>query len=84
MSITVSVVVPEGALSALRTSPAEFAVELTRAAVCKWYELGMLSQSKAAEILGVSRAELLEILSRYRVTAFQGDEDDLAAELAGG
>jgi predicted HTH domain antitoxin len=84
MSITVSLVIPEGALSVLRTSPSEFAAELTRAAVCKWYELGMVSQGKGAEILGVSRSEFLEVLSRYRVTPFQADEDDLAAELARG
>jgi predicted HTH domain antitoxin len=76
VSVTVSIVVPEGALSALRRDPTEFAEELKRAAVAKWYELGMLSQSKGAEILGVSRAELFDVLSEYRVSPFQVDEDD--------
>jgi predicted HTH domain antitoxin len=80
MSVKVTVVVPEGALSALRRSPDEFAEELKRAAVAKWYELGTVSQSKGAEILGVSRAEFLDILAQYRVSPFQNDEDDLAAQ----
>ena len=51
-----------------------------RAAVAKWYELGTISQSKGAEMLGVSRAEFLEVLARYRVSPLQNDEDDLAAQ----
>jgi predicted HTH domain antitoxin len=78
MSVTVSIVLPEGAFSALRRSPAEFGEELKRAAVAKWYELGMVSQSKGAEILGVSRAELFEVLSQYKVSPFQVDEDEAA------
>jgi predicted HTH domain antitoxin len=81
VSVKVTVTVPEGALSALRQSPAEFADELMRAAVAKWYELGTISQSKGAEILGVSRAEFLDVLSRYRVSPFQNDEDDLGAQV---
>ena len=78
MSVTVNVVLPEGALSVLRIGPSEFAEELKRAAVSKWYEMGMVSQSKGAEILGVSRSEFLDVLSRYRVSPFQVDEEDLA------
>jgi predicted HTH domain antitoxin len=76
--VKVTIDVPEGALSALRQSPAEFGEELMRAAVAKWYELGTVSQSKGAEILGVSRAEFLEVLGKYRVSIVQNDEDDLA------
>lgn len=78
MSVKVTIDVPEGALSALRQSPAEFGEELKRAAVAKWYELGTISQSKGAEILGVSRAAFLEVLAKYRVSLFQNDEEDLA------
>jgi predicted HTH domain antitoxin len=80
MSVRVTVVVPEGALSALRRGPTEFAEELKRAAVAKWYELGTISQSKGAEILGVSRAEFFDVLSEYRVSPFQNDEDDLSVD----
>ncbi len=80
MSVTLSVVVPDGALSVLRRSAAEFAEEMKRAAVAKWYEMGTVSQSKGAEILGVSRAEFMLILSQYRVSPYQLDEEDLADE----
>jgi predicted HTH domain antitoxin len=79
MSVTVKVVVPEGALSALRVSPEEFGEELKRAAVAKWYELGTVSQGKGAEILGLSRSEFLDVISRYRVSPYQVDEEDFAA-----
>jgi predicted HTH domain antitoxin len=84
MSVVVNIVVPDGALSALRQSPAEFAEELKRAAVAKWYELGTVSQGKGAEILGVSRAEFLDILAQYRVSPFQVDEDEPRGSLGGG
>jgi predicted HTH domain antitoxin len=80
MSVTVKVVVPEGALSALRVSPDEFGEELKRAAVAKWYELGTVSQGKGAEILGLSRSEFLDLISRYRVSPYQVDEEDFAAQ----
>jgi predicted HTH domain antitoxin len=79
MDISLTVVVPEGALSALRRSPSEFAEELKRAAVTKWYELGVVSQGKGAEILGISRSEFLDVLSQYRVSPFQVDDEDLPA-----
>ena len=80
MSVTIKVVVPEGALSALRVSPEEFGEELKRAAVAKWYELGTVSQGKGAEILGLSRSEFLDVISCYRVSPYQVDEEDFAAQ----
>jgi predicted HTH domain antitoxin len=80
VSVTVNVVVPEGALSVLRTDASGFAEEMKRAAVAKWYEMGMVSQSKGSEILGLSRSEFLDVLSRYRVSPFQSDEEELGEE----
>jgi predicted HTH domain antitoxin len=77
VSITVTAVVRDGALSALRRNAIDFAAELKRPAVVKWYEMGTISQGQGAEILGVSRSEFLEVLSDYRVSPFQNEEDDL-------
>ena len=72
MSVTVNVVVPDGAFSVLRTDPSEFGEELKRAAVSKWYEMGMVSQSKGAEILGISLKTLHNKLKEYGSSPDQG------------
>jgi len=73
---------PETAFSALRLSPEDYLAEMKRAAAVKWYELRKISQSKGAELCGVTRAEFLRVLSDYRVSILQDDEKSLAAELA--
>lgn len=69
--VRMTIEVPEGALSSLRLDPDAFAKELRLAAAIKWYELGEVSQGRAAEIAGISRQELLAALGRYRVSPFQ-------------
>jgi len=78
----VTVQVPESSFSALRTTPKKYAREMKLAAVVEWYELGKVSQSKGAEICGVSRAEFLRILGEHKVSVIQYDEDSLDLELA--
>ena len=80
MTVRVSIDVPEEAFSVLRTTPEGFAEELKLAAICKWYELGKVSQSKAAALAGVSRAEFLMVLGRFAVSPFQTTPEELVAE----
>lgn len=40
------------------------------AADCKWYEAGVLSQERAAELAGCSQAGFLTGLARYQVSPF--------------
>ncbi|MBC8418774.1 MAG: UPF0175 family protein [Desulfobacterales bacterium] len=49
----------ESVLPALHKSPKEFASEIRLLAAAKWYELGLVSQEKAAEIAGLSRLDFL-------------------------
>ncbi|CCI26520.1 UPF0175 family protein [Microcystis aeruginosa] len=79
---TISIELPETAFSALRKSPDEFAQEMRIAAAVKWYELGEISQGKAAEIAGLNRAKFIEVLSRYQVSPFQYIPQELAEEIA--
>jgi predicted HTH domain antitoxin len=72
---------PETVFSALRKTPDEFAQEMRIAAAVKWYELEQISQGKAAEIAGLTRAEFIQALSRYQVSPFQYTEADLLREL---
>lgn len=73
---------PEDAFSSLRQAPDEFATELKLAACVKWYEIGRLSQAKAAEIAGLSRAAFIDSLRSYRVSAIQVEPGKLKDELA--
>ena len=78
---TVSLEIPATTLAALGESPDEFVSEMRIAAAVKWYELGKLSQSKAAEVAGLSRSAFIEALSRFKVSPIQYSEKELADEL---
>ncbi len=82
MSRQVVLEVPEGVFSALRTEPAEMARELPLAAAVKWYELGKLSQAKAAELAGLSRYEFIHALARFEVSPIQETVEEIAQGLA--
>ncbi|MCA9980913.1 MAG: UPF0175 family protein [Anaerolineales bacterium] len=78
---TYPIELPDSAFSALRKPPIEFVEEMKYAAVVKWYEAGMISQDKAAEIAGLSRYAFLRLLERYHVSALQYTPELLAEEL---
>ncbi|CAN5849297.1 UPF0175 family protein [soil metagenome] len=79
---TVSLEIPITTFAALGESPDEFVSEMRIAAAVKWYELGKLSQGKAAEVAGLSRSAFIEALSRFKVSPIQITEEELARELA--
>ena len=72
---------PEEAFATLHQTPKEFGLEMRIAAAGKWYELGRISQGRAAEIAGLTRAAFIDALSRYQVCPFQYTEDELIEEL---
>lgn len=78
--VNVSIELPREVLSALRKEPKDFVQEMRVAAAVKWYEMKTVSQAKAAEIAGLSRAEFLDALGRFGVSPFQYDSDELIAE----
>jgi len=82
--IQIQLNLPESAFSALRSDPDEFAQELLIAAVVKWYEVGMISQSKAAEIASISRQAFLKALDRFEVSPFQTTPEELMEEISRG
>lgn len=78
---TVSVEIPTTTLAALGESPNGFVSEMRIAAAVKWYELGRLSQGKAAEVAGLTRTAFIDALSRFRVSPIQITPEELAREL---
>jgi predicted HTH domain antitoxin len=70
--------------STLRRSPEEVAQEMRLAAAILWYVQGRISQSRAAELASVSRAEFLDALSASGVPATQETLEDLDEVLARG
>ncbi len=78
---TITFEVPDGAFSALRCWPSEFAREMKIAAAIQWYHQTLISQGKAAEIAGLSRAEFPYALFHTKVPASQVDVKELKEEL---
>jgi predicted HTH domain antitoxin len=82
-TVSISLELPRGVLSALRQDPVSFVAEMRLAAAVKWYELHRISQAKAAEVAGISRAEFLAALASFDVSPFQYDADEIVAEVDG-
>lgn len=83
-TVQVSIDLPQSVFSALRQDPTTFVQEMRIAAAVKWYEMERISQAKAAEIAGLSRAEFLMMLNEFGITPFQyNSAEDLLEEIAG-
>ena len=78
--VTVTFELPEDVLSSVRKDPERFTQELRLAAAVKWYEMGLVSQSRAAEISGLSRSEFISALGRFEVSVFQYNTDEIMEE----
>jgi predicted HTH domain antitoxin len=87
-----SIVIPAEIVQSTRLTVAELMQELALALFqrekftlgqAKWYELGILSQGKAAEVAGLTRADFIAALSRFKVSVWQYTADELESELSG-
>jgi predicted HTH domain antitoxin len=79
--VHLSIDLPRDVLSALRQDPDGFMREMRTAAAVKWYENGVISQGKAAEIAGLTRAEFINALNRFKVSPFQYSVDETVSEV---
>ena len=81
MNVKITMELPDTAFSAFHETPEGFVKRMRLAAAAKWYEMGLVSQSKAAEVAGVSRQEFLDALSELGVSPFHETPDEIQAEL---
>jgi predicted HTH domain antitoxin len=63
--------------AAVGKSPEEISAEMKVAAAVLWYARGLVSQGKAAEIAGLSRAAFLDVLAEVGVPACQEEMDEI-------
>jgi predicted HTH domain antitoxin len=82
-TVQMTIELPSDVFAALRQEPDVFVREMRLAAAVKWYEVGQVSQGKAAEIAGLSRAEFIVALGRFKVSPFQVTENELIEEALG-
>ena len=80
MSKTLAIEMEDDVFPALQAAPEQLIREMRLFSALKWYELGRVSQGKAAEIAGVSRTDFLMALSQFSVSPFQ----ETAAEIEQG
>lgn len=80
--LNLSIPLPETVFSALHLAPETFVQEMRVAAAIQWYAQARISQNKAAEIAGLSRADFIRALSEARVSPFQATAESLRDELS--
>ena len=77
MNQTLEIEVPDDVLLGLQKDPKQLASEMRAAAAVKWYEMGLLTQGKAAALAGLSRAAFISELGRYGVTPLQETAEEV-------
>lgn len=82
MKGTINIKYPESLANALKLNEKDFELEMKTSSLVKLYELGKVSSSVAAKVLGLSRISFLELLSKYNVSMFGGyDSDDINEDI---
>jgi predicted HTH domain antitoxin len=77
MNQVLEIEIPENLVLGFQHDAKNLAAEMRIAAAVKWYEIGCLSQGKAAEVAGLSRAEFISELQRYGVSPCQESAEDV-------
>jgi predicted HTH domain antitoxin len=76
----VTINLPVEVFSIFKKNPEDFTAEMRLTAAVKWYEMGIISQEKAAEVAGISREEFIMSLKRFGVSPFQYTAQEVLEE----
>jgi predicted HTH domain antitoxin len=77
---SITIEVPDDTLLPFADSDEQLAKEFKLAAAIFWYDQGMISQGKGAEIAGLTRVAFIDALGRANVSAIQVTAAELKAE----
>jgi predicted HTH domain antitoxin len=78
---TITIEIPEDLPRAVGASDEDIAREAQLALAILWYDRGLISQGKGAELAGLTRAEFIDELGRANVSAIQTSVDELREEM---
>jgi predicted HTH domain antitoxin len=78
---TITIEVPDNLPLPFAASDEALARELRLAAAIFWYDRGLISQGKGAELAGLTRVEFIDALGRANVSAIQTSVEELRAEM---
>ncbi len=82
MKGVINVEYPESLANSLRLNEKEFESEMKISSLVKLFELGKVSSGIAARVLGLSRVDFLDLLSKYNVSVFGAyNTDDLNEDI---
>lgn len=82
MQDVINIEYPRSLTDSLKLSESEFKKEVKISAIVKLYEMNKITSGTAATILGLSRIEFIELLSRYKVSIFEEyDKNALLQEI---
>lgn len=74
---------PEFLANSMRLSDKDFENEIKTTSLIKLFELGKISSGVAANVLGLSRIDFLDLLAKYNVSVLnQYDLDELNEDIA--
>mgnify|MGYP000253513583 CR=1 FL=1 len=83
MKHTIKIEYPQSLANTLKMSGQEFVSEIKTSSMIKLFELGKVSSGIAAKVLGLTRLDFLDLLAKYKVSAFGNyDTDDLSEDIA--
>ncbi len=83
MKGTINIEYPESLANSLILSVKDFEYEIKTSSLVKLFELGKVSSGVAARVLGLSRLDFLELLSKYKVSVLGPyDLNDLNEDIA--